>query len=172
MKNVKSKRPATTSDLPESNDDKKHLQPDEGILDLPDVRDIPGQEHIHPPVLEGLADITISSDDEEGVGILDDVNEDEPGSGTDTNVSKEEKKVLTDAAEKMPTQDEDNLANAQLDQQDEDGDFLNERTDLSGSELDVPGSEQDDANEEIGEEDEENNAYSLDDEDEDNNTSK
>ena len=32
---------------------------------------------------------------------------------------------------------------------------------MSGNDLDVPGSEDDDANEEIGEEDEENNSYSL-----------
>ncbi len=33
--------------------------------------------------------------------------------------------------------------------------------DMSGSDLDIPGSELDDSNEEIGEEDEENNYYSL-----------
>jgi hypothetical protein len=33
-------------DLPESEDDKKHLQPDKGTLDLPSVKDIPGQEHV------------------------------------------------------------------------------------------------------------------------------
>ena len=32
---------------------------------------------------------------------------------------------------------------------------------LTGDDLDIPGSEDDDANEEIGEEDEENNYYSL-----------
>ncbi len=32
---------------------------------------------------------------------------------------------------------------------------------LDGNELDIPGAEEDDANEEIGEEDEENNYYSL-----------
>ncbi|MEO6327968.1 MAG: hypothetical protein ABIO55_03510 [Ginsengibacter sp.] len=31
----------------------------------------------------------------------------------------------------------------------------------NGADLDVPGAEDDDANEEIGEEDEENNGYSL-----------
>lgn len=35
------------------------------------------------------------------------------------------------------------------------------RVDFSGKDLDVPGSELDDANEEIGSEDEENNSYSL-----------
>ena len=33
--------------------------------------------------------------------------------------------------------------------------------DMSGSDLDIPGGELDDLNEEIGEEDEENNYYSL-----------
>jgi hypothetical protein len=32
---------------------------------------------------------------------------------------------------------------------------------MSGNDLDVPGSEDDDADEEIGEEDEENNSYSI-----------
>jgi hypothetical protein len=39
--------------------------------------------------------------------------------------------------------------------------MLNETSDRSGSDLDIPGSEEDDANEKIGEEDEENNSYSL-----------
>ncbi|MEW6469514.1 MAG: hypothetical protein AB1458_11345 [Bacteroidota bacterium] len=39
--------------------------------------------------------------------------------------------------------------------------------DFSGSDLDVPGSENDDASEEIGSEDEENNSYSLSDNNDD-----
>lgn len=46
-----------------------------------------------------------------------------------------------------------------LDNTDEDGEPLNEDNTASG--LDVPGSEDDDANERIGAEDEENNYYSL-----------
>jgi len=161
----------TNTDLPETKDDKKHLQPDEGILDLPDVKDIPGQEHIHVPKMGEFADTTISSDDEEGVGILDDEDENEMAAGS--NVTREEKKALRDAAEKtMDVNDEQNLAQAQLDKRDEDGELLNERTDVSGSDLDIPGSEEDDVNEEIGEEDEENNSFSLESEDEDNSISK
>jgi len=44
---------------------------------------------------------------------------------------------------------------------DDDGEMLNEGSDRSGRDLDVPGSEDDDADEKIGEEDEENNSYSL-----------
>jgi hypothetical protein len=155
-------------DLPETRDDKKHLDPDETTMDLPDVKDIPGQEHIHVPPLGELADTTISSDDEEGVGVLDNANDEEKEDAFYSNVTKEEKKTLKDAAEKTPdVRDEKNLEEAALDQRDEEGELLNEKTDRSGKDLDVPGSEEDDANEEIGEEDEENNPYSLDSEDED-----
>jgi len=48
-----------------------------------------------------------------------------------------------------------------LDNTDLDGDLLNEKDDVSGEDLDVPGASDDDDNEAIGEEDEENNSYSL-----------
>lgn len=172
MKNTKNRTRETVTDLPETKDDKQHLQPDEGTLDLPNVKDIPGQEHIHPLIAREFADTTISSDDEEGVGVLDEEDEDEIVKDTGANVSKEEKKLLRDASEKTPDTDEENLEKAQLDNMDEDGELLNEKTNLSGSDLDIPGSEEDDINEEIGEEDEENNSYSLDAEDEDNSISK
>ncbi len=160
----------SNADLAETADDKKHLQPDKGTLNLPDVKDIPGQEHIRAPRMEEFADTTISSDDEEGVGLFD---EEEKIDTSSSNVSKAEKKSLKEAAEKMPDlKDEKNLENARLDNTDEDGESLNEKTNISGSDLDVPGSEEDDADEEIGEEDEENNSYSIDSEDEDNSISK
>jgi len=166
MKSTKKKPSGTNTDLAESADDKKHLQPDKAILDLPEVKDIPGQEHIHVPDFKEYADTTISSDDEEGVGVLD--NEDDTDVNAESNVTKAERKALLDAANKNPdVQDEDNLERAQLDNIDDDGEMLNETVNVSGSDLDVPGSEDDDANEEIGEEDEENNSYSLDGEDED-----
>ena len=166
MKTTKQKISKPNADLAETADDKKHLQPDEGSLDLPEVKDIPGQEHIHVPNLKEYADTTISSDDEEGVGVLD--NDDESVVTGESNVTKQERQDLKDAANKNPyVKDEDNLARAQLDDMDEDGEILNEKTNVSGSELDVPGSEADDADEEIGEEDEENNDYSLDSEHED-----
>lgn len=43
---------------------------------------------------------------------------------------------------------------------DDEGDMLNEGTGSSGRDLDIPGAELDDDNEDIGEEDEENNYYS------------
>jgi hypothetical protein len=61
----------------------------------------------------------------------------------------------------MATLDDEQLNNSDLDKTDNEGEMLNERSDRSGKDLDVPGSEGDDANEKIGEEDEENNSYSL-----------
>jgi hypothetical protein len=153
------------NDLPDSEKDKKSLQPDEAILDLPDVKDIPGQEFVHVPRLREMADTTISSDDEEGVGIF---GEDEPenngdednGLTTDADVTEEEKKSL-ERTEDTDSEDNEGLYRAELDDTDFDGEKLNENSDVSGDDLDVPGEEADDADEEIGEEDEENNAYSL-----------
>lgn len=194
------------TDLPDSEKDKAKLQPEETIINLPDVKDIPGQENIHVPELREMADTTISSDDEEGVGIFDEddaeysserlpvgeelnegdliigdeeeleaeLDEEENSNEeddddldiTDDSVS-EESDVSPDEAEalerteNMDTQDNENLYHAELDDEDFEGEKLNEREDFSGNDLDVPGEEDDDANEEIGEEDEENNAYSL-----------
>ena len=161
------------NDLPDSPADKKHLQPENFTIDLPGMNDIPGQENITVPPLGELADTTISSDDEEGVGILDDPDDQDEmvAEQLNANVTKDERKLLDDAAKKVDSSDQVALENAKLDQYDDDGEPLNEKTGLSGNDLDIPGSELDDANEKIGEEDEENNSYSLDDEHEaDNNT--
>ena len=152
-------------DLPDSENDRKHLQPDEGILDLPDVKDIPGQEHIRPLPAREMADTTISSADEEGDNLFEE--EEETLQQYDTNVTADEKELLKRSSESMATRDDLQLQQAKLDQTDDEGTALNENTDQSGKELDVPGSEDDDANEEIGEEDEENNSFSLNDDKED-----
>jgi len=151
-------------DLPDSPHDRERMQPEETILDLPDVKDIPGQEHIHVPPLGELADTTISSDGEEGRGVFNDSGDEEIASQYDENVTKDETELLANAADTMPTDDQRALQQARVDRKDDDGDLLNEQNRLSGSDLDVPGSEEDDANEKIGEEDEENNSYSLSDE--------
>lgn len=170
-------------DLPDSPKDQEKLKPDTAILDLPDVSEIPGQEHIHVPNLKAFADTTISSDDEEGARIFDDGHEgdfpgepvmdiaisDEPEEdetnpvmGNDADVSEEEKELLRRADEDMPTTDNKNLRRSALDTTDNEGVPLNEKSgDLSGDDLDVPGAELDDDNEILGEEDEENNPYSL-----------
>ena len=156
MKKNKQKQPV--GDLRDSKEDERKMQPEETTLDLPDVREIPGQEHVRPPEMKEFADVTISSDDEEGKGIFED---DEIEMDSDTNVSAVEKDLLRKSSGGRDTRDEKQLRDAKLDTEDDEGDPLNERNDLAANDLDVPGSEEDDANEEIGEEDEENNSYSL-----------
>ena len=154
----KTKQKQQTGDLKDPLKDERKMQPEEATLDLPDVKDIPGQEHVRPPKMKEFADVTISSDDEEGKGIFE---EEEIEMDSDTNVSAVEKDLLQKSSAGFDTNDEKQLRDAKLDTVDNEGDPLNERNDLAANDLDVPGSEEDDANEEIGEEDEENNPYSL-----------
>ena len=168
---AKDKRDRIKTDLADSEDDKKHLQPDEGILDLPDVKDIPGQEHVRPMPTGEMADTTISSADEEGEGIFDDEDgeedQDDESLHFDTNVTKDERDLLAETDISTGTSDDQSLKKAKVDNVDEDGEPLNEVVNLSGTDLDVPGSEDDDDLEELGEGDEENNSYSLNDDKED-----
>ena len=157
-------------DLPDSPHDQEEMKSESVIIDIPDVKDIPGQEYVTPAPPGELADDTISSDDEEGYEIFGDEESDESAfvTGTEADVTKEEKRDLQITDEDMPTKDEQNLRQASLDSTDQEGDDLNEQgfdKGISGSDLDVPGSEEDDANEDIGEEDEENNPYSTGDND-------
>ncbi len=159
MGTQKIKNEETIADLPETERDKKLLQPDEATFDLPEVKDIPGQEHVRPLPAGEMADTTISSSDEEGDDLLD--RDEDLLIDKETNVDSIERGLLQKSAETMSTGDDEQLNRAALDRTDEDGELLNEKINNSGSDLDVPGSEDDDANEEIGEEDEENNSYSL-----------
>ena len=115
-----------------------------------------------------LADNTASSSDEEGDDVL------EPGDtdieqGTDADVTPDERKALENVGNlDADSRDDEALIESRLDDVDNDGDPLNEEgfgDDYSGKDLDVPGTEDDDLDEEIGEEDEENNSYSVDDND-------
>jgi hypothetical protein len=72
-----------TTDLQESEDDRKHLEPEKATLDLPDVGDIPGQENIKIPRMKEYQDITASSADEEGDELFEDDLLDEEGSEED-----------------------------------------------------------------------------------------
>ncbi|MDB5200329.1 MAG: hypothetical protein JWO92_2292 [Chitinophagaceae bacterium] len=158
-------------DLPDNPQDKEKLEPEGGVIDLPDVKDIPGQEFIHPAPMGEMADETIASDDEEGVGIFEDEEDIEANTDNNANVSRQEKNDLQQADENMPTKDDQTIVDATMDNEDEDGEPLNEEgfgTDVSGSDLDISGADADNANEEIGEEDEENNVYSASDENNDN----
>ena len=159
MKTTQSKKERATPDLPESKRDKELLKPDEATLDLPDVKDIPGQEHVRPLPPGEMADTTISSSDEEASELLD--TDEDILVDKNLDVTNSERDLLQRSSESMATLDDEQLNSGDLDKTDDEGEMLNETSDRSGSDLDIPGSEEDDANEKIGEEDEENNSYSL-----------
>jgi len=163
--NIKNQPIRKDIDLEDSPKDEQRLGNEEVEMNLPEVKDIPGQEFIHVPKMNEFSDTTASSADEEGEMIWNDGGvEEEEVTDDDSNVTPIEKQLLEASADDMPTTDELQLRKASLDDQDNDGDPLNEKTSasaISGSDLDVPGSDEDDMNERLGEEDEENNPYSL-----------
>ena len=159
MKTIQKKNDKAASDLPESKRDKELLKSDEATLDLPEVKDIPGQEHVRPLPTGEMADTTISSADEEANELFD--TDEDILVDKNLNVTNTERDLLQRSVESMATLDDEQLNVAALDTTDDDGEKLNESTDMSGKDLDVPGSEDDDADEKIGEVDEENNSYSI-----------
>ena len=133
-------------------------------MDLPEVKDIPGQEHVRPPRLGELADTTASSDDEEGDDVLGNEEDDDLKLSPGSNVSRDERRALANVDNREADTEDEVLNEAALDSTDDDGDPLNEESfgrEVSGKDLDVPGDD-DDADEEIGEGDEENSDYSND----------
>lgn len=87
----------------------------------------------------------------------------------ESDVSEEERRLLEQVGNNAD--DSDDVVAPLRARPDEDGDLLNEAYGAEstlGEDMDVPGSEDDDANEAIGEEDEENNYYSLGNDDNDN----
>lgn len=163
------RKSSVTNDLPDSERDRKELEAEEVVMDLPDVKDIPGQEFIHVPRMGEMADTTISSDDEEGANIIglndDDGDADDDTSGDGDDISPNERRALADD-NYMPTRDEDNLRKARMDNADFDGEALNEGSFgamQTESDLDVPGSSDDTGTDSLGQGDEENKDYSLED---------
>ena len=151
------------NDLPDSERDKEELKTEETFIDLPDVKDIPGQEFVNAPPVGSLGDTTISSADEEGVNVFERTDdEDLRRTGTEADVSRIERSTL-EQVDYMPTNDENNLQNARMDNVDFQSEPLNERSfgeERSGRDLDVPGST-DETRTSAGEGDEENKFYSL-----------
>jgi hypothetical protein len=154
-------------DIHDSPQDEEKMKSETFVIDLPDVSDIPGQENIVVPNIGEMQDVTISSDDEEGLGLFDDDEGDEDTDlvmGNEADVTAIERTILKRADEDMPVEDDPRLRQAELDRTDAQGDLLNEgslATSVSGADLDMAGVDADDPMEAIGEEDEENNAYSL-----------
>jgi hypothetical protein len=133
-------------------------------MDLPEVKDIPGQEHVRPPRLGELSDTTPSSADEEGDDVLDDDDDELTGPGS--NVSRDERKALANIDNREVDTEDEVLNEAALDSTDEDGDPLNEESfgeEVSGDDLDL---DHDIDNEE---DDEENDDYSISSRNEDDN---
>lgn len=159
------------NDLPSSVEDQEKLKPEETFIDLPDVKDIPGQEFVHTPPIGTLGDTTISSADEEGASVFDkDDDEDLRRTGDDADVSRNERKAL-EQVDYMPTTDEDNLQEAGMDNVDFQNEPLNERgfgEERSGRDLDVAGTTDETRTDSLGQSDEENKYYSLGSSDNDN----
>lgn len=158
-KQQKEPSPEELSKNVDSPEDQEKMEPETTSINIPDAREIEGQEDINPLPQGEQANTTVASADEEGEAVFD---EDALTEG-ESNVSEIEKDTLHEAANDMPGDDE-NLRRAALDSEDYDGTPLNEDSfdeNISPNDLDVPGAGLDDADERIGSEDEENNEYSL-----------
>lgn len=134
----------------------KNKQAEENF-ELPEMKDIPGQEHIQNTGVPG--DTTISSDDEEGVrdgrDLLGEDEDVEIVMGTEADVTREDLVLLGEKDQDMDGGEDELVAKAELDDIDDDGDKLNESgSDQSGRDLDTPEGDEDD-------EDEENDYFSL-----------
>lgn len=160
------------NDLPDSPKDREKLEGEETTIDLPEVKDIPGQEFVHAPPLGMLGDTTISSADEEGEGIFDDaaLNDEDDDLSNDSDVSPTERRMLANT-EYMEQGDNDRLQRAALDNTDFQGERLNEGSfgeRQTGSDLDIPEETDETTTESLGQGDEENKYYSLGGDDNDN----
>ena len=91
LANPAEQRSSVPNDLPDSKDDIEKLRGEELIMDLPEVKDIPGQEFVHVPPLGELGDTTISSAGEEGTRVFgnDDVAGETDGSRGEDNAERE-----------------------------------------------------------------------------------
>ena len=158
--------PNKLSDKIDSKEDRKSMESqlnEKTEINIPKLEERRELENIISPPDGEIADITLSSAEEEGDELMQDDLSKAIKNDPESNVSAQEREDLRRAANDMPGDDVD-LREAALDSTDEDGTPLNEGSfdkDISASDLDVPGAELDDADEKIGSEDEENNEYSL-----------
>src|SRR5215471_1435992 len=113
------KRPNKPADAGQASGDVEHLQPDQATLQLPEVKDIPGQEYIHVPPGGILADDTVSSEDEEEKSVLDDT--------TDEDIIQDNRESKEFPPGSLPMDEDDrNILKNSLEDSDTDGDPLNE----------------------------------------------
>jgi hypothetical protein len=165
------------SDITDPERDRDRLKTDNTSIELPDVKDIPGQEFVHAPPMGAFADTTASSADEEGESVFEDDEEDETDIvlGTEADITAEDKIILETAEDYMPTQDEEKLQQATMDHTDVQGEELNEQSfgeNRTGSDLDIPNNTDETRTTSMGQGDEENKYYSLGGDENDNNENK
>ena len=142
----------------------KHTMEDKSKLDKFYPHYPAGEDITRPENNNGKVPVD-RGDDQKTKGVTDEADEEVAiVQGTEADVTADDIRTLEATDQNMDTVDSTNLLHASLDNVDADGDPLNEDSsadDMTGEDLDVPGSGADDADERIGEEDEENNYYSL-----------
>ena len=122
-----------------------HYPAREDILNQPDAErvdvDVENLSRSNKQTSSALPDRSVKTPAaDEALPAVGDMDDDTPVEGTDADVTPDDLVALGE----------------------QDADFgRREELAVTGDDLDVPGSEDDDANEDIGEEDEENNYYSL-----------
>ena len=135
-------------DITDSPEDQAKLKGDQAVLDLPEIKDIPGAARLGKNDIEIPGDSTVSSSDEEADDLLE--NDDELA---ESNVSPLEKKLLSESFD--PAYDTDLPAGSlSLDDKDLEGDQLEEK----GQDQDIFGEDLDD--DLVKEEDEETDGES------------
>ncbi len=127
------KKKLLDQDITDSPKDQEKLKPDEALLDLPELKDIPGASRLGKNAARLPGDTTISSSDEEGDELFEDYEEFDDG-----NLSPIEKKLLSESFD--PAYDTDlPVKTISLDDKDNEGELLEEEgpeQDLFGKDLD------------------------------------
>lgn len=169
--------PSMPMSMDDSASDRERLKQETAAMDLPEVSDISGQEHITQANIAGaMADSTQSSDDEERAS----AQNENPGEndneafvmGTEADVTDEDLILLGDRNEDRDGGDDEMMDKEGLDDTDFEGEPLNEdRVDMdsTGYDLDMPTDDEDRApNAASAPDDEENDYFSLGSDDNDN----
>ena len=124
------------SDIKDSKRDEEKLKQDKATLDLPDVKDIPGQENITVPDFKEMADTTISSDDEEGTDILAEADADASSEriGAAQKIDEDDLIINEDEDEAEAELDEEDEADKSEDDLDITDDSVDPESDVSDEE--------------------------------------
>lgn len=125
------------TDFRDNERDSQLMESETVIMDLPEVQDIPGQQHIRVMPLGEMADTTISSADEEGAGLLDfdeaddDDDLDDDDDDLDDVLTDEEgdNSVVIDTGDEDFDEDEDLLGDDDIDDEDDLDEDLDEDED-------------------------------------------